>query len=395
MLALGASQALEGVATSATTVTYTITGLLMNNASPPASTSYEQLAQGQLASSVGSIYNPGGSATALISSINLFNTGGSTQTVSLYIGGTAGANQIATFSIPSGGWAVYEDGDGWQVLNSSGSLQSVGNYTLNTSARTSSASVSAGEYTIFSGSSTGQTMTLPTSPADGTPYTLANLSTVAVSVAPGGVNTLSTNQTTGTYSVPVGGFVSWIYNASGTTWYAVSSNLFSLILQGTPATATQAAATMTASSANIVSGSLFQIPTGTLVANSTYRFTIQVAKTAAGVATWTAAVKFGTSGTAADGSIATWTSGTNTAAIDSATLVIMVNILTTGAGATANCQAFYQNQLTTTTGLGSIGIVPGSTGAFNSTVSNPYFHIDFTPGASAVMNATCFAERLK
>lgn len=120
MLALGASQALEGVATNATTVTYTVGGLLMSNASPPVANTYEVLAQGQLAASAGSIYNPGGSATALISSIILFNTGGTTQTVSLYMEGTAGSNQIYTGSIPAGGWAQYEDGNGWSMYSSSG-----------------------------------------------------------------------------------------------------------------------------------------------------------------------------------------------------------------------------------------------------------------------------------
>ena len=74
MIALGASQALEGFATTATTVTYTITGLLMGSTSPPAATNYQQLAQGQFASSVASIYNPGGSSNALISNIYLYNT---------------------------------------------------------------------------------------------------------------------------------------------------------------------------------------------------------------------------------------------------------------------------------------------------------------------------------
>jgi hypothetical protein len=120
VLALGTSQALEGTATSATTVTYTVGGLLMSSASPPVATSYEVLAQGQLASSAASIYNPGSSATALISSIILFNTGGSAQTVSLYMEGTAGSNQIFAASIPAGGWAQYEDGNSWTVYSSSG-----------------------------------------------------------------------------------------------------------------------------------------------------------------------------------------------------------------------------------------------------------------------------------
>ena len=119
MIALGASQALEGVATNATEVNYTIGGLLMSNASPPVANTYEVLAQGQLPSSAGSLYNPGGSATALISYISLFNTDAIAQTVSLFLTGAAAANTVATFNIPAGGWAEY-DGNGWTVYNSSG-----------------------------------------------------------------------------------------------------------------------------------------------------------------------------------------------------------------------------------------------------------------------------------
>jgi hypothetical protein len=119
MLALGVSQQLYGIATSATTVNFTISGLLMTSASPPVATGYQVLAQGQVAASVTSMYNPGGSATALVGFINLYNTGASPQTVSLYQGGTAAANQLCTLVIPAGGWAQY-DNDGWTVFSASG-----------------------------------------------------------------------------------------------------------------------------------------------------------------------------------------------------------------------------------------------------------------------------------
>jgi sugar lactone lactonase YvrE len=201
--------------------------------------------------------------------------------------------------------------------------------------------------------------------------------------------------TTGTYALG-----DWVVDTSGNFWVcttAGSPGTWAAITEvgiGTPATATQQAATMTASSANIVSGSLFRLATGEISTLTRFRFEIGIAKTAAGVATWKADVKFGTAGTTADATIATFTSGTNTAAADQATLVIVVNVLTTGATATANCLAFYQNQLTSVTGLGSLPGVPGTTATFNSTAAQPYLHVDITPGASAVMNAWCSAERL-
>lgn len=297
MIALGVSSSLNAVATTGSTVTYTVTGALMSNASPPVVTSYEVLAQGQIAASAGALFSTSSSQTALVSDIHLLNTSASAvQTVSLYIAGTATTNQINTLIIPIAGWAHYEAGNGWIVYNSVG--------------------------TPVTGSSVGGAL-------------------------------------------------------------------------GTPATASQAAATMTAGSANIVPGSLFQLPTGSLVAGSTFRWTINLSKTAAGTATFTVTVKFGTAGTTSDAAIATWTSGTNTAIIDYGLLVVTCNILTTGSGGTANCLAYYShNPGVVATGLGLIGVVPGSTATLNTTSASPYFHIDVTPGSSAVMVGNAIAERL-
>jgi hypothetical protein len=300
MIALGASQALEGSTTTASTLTYTISGLLLNTTAPPVSQGYQQLAQGQMATSPGSLYNPGGSNTALISNIHLFNTSGSVpQVVNLYTQGTAGANQIATFTIPAGGWAEYEDGAPWQVYNASGIL-------------------------------------------------IANTSIGTPSYGPGGV--------------------------------------------GTPNTAAQS---LTASSPNLITGTSVALATNQLFIGSWYKFILGLKKTtAAGTATWQVFVKFGVNNTTADAAIATWTSGTNTAAIDDAILIIEVVVSSTGASATANCIAAYVNSLTSVTGLGDIAMAPGSTATFNSAATSPYFHIDIQPGASAAMTAVGAAQRM-
>jgi hypothetical protein len=218
-----------------------------------------------------------------------------------------------------------------------------------------------------------------------------------IPVANGGLNATST----ATGSIPVGSSTTaYTPLAIGTAGQALVVNAgattatYRTLAIGTPATATQATTSLTASSANIVSGSLIQLPTSDLAVGSRFKFTIGVNKTAAGTATWTVAVKYGTAGTTSDAAIATWTSGTNTNAADSAILEITVNILTTGSSGTANCLAFYRNGLTTTTGLGSIAGTPGSTATLNTTSTTPYFHVDITPGAAAVMTAWCAAERL-
>lgn len=164
--------------------------------------------------------------------------------------------------------------------------------------------------------------------------------------------------------------------------------------QGTPNTAAQS---LTASSANLVTGTSVALVTGALNVGTRYRFHLGVNKTAAGVATWTAAVKLGTANTTSDAAIATWTSGTNTALIDTAILIIEVTVTALGSGtsATAKCMAFYVNaQGTAITGLGSIAAAPGSTAGFNSTATSPFLHIDITPGASAVMTAWGSADQV-
>ena len=360
MIALGESQALEGVATDASKVTYTISGCLITPGTPPAAAAYEVLAQGQLPSSAGSIYNPGASNYALISSIHLFNTNSSTETVTLYIEGTAGSNEIAVLGIPAGGFATYEDGVGWTVYSAAG-LQLVSGAVL---------TVAAGDTSIIVGGTTAnptlETGTLDAIAADHPPAADWSNNSHKITSLANGVNP----QDAAAFGQVPGG-------------------------EGTP---DSTAASLTASSANVLAGSLFQLPTSFLAVGMRFRWVISLTKTAAGLAVWTAAVKFGTAGTNSDGAIATWTSGTNTALIDKALLIIESRITALGSGtsATAACTAFYVNaQGTTSTGLGDIAAAPGATAGFNSTATTPFMHIDVTPGTSAVMTGWAMAERTK
>lgn len=295
MLALGASQAIDGGSTTNAVVNCTIMGALTDTTAPPVAQSFKVLYQGQLTGSVAALFTCTGSQNALISAIHLFNTGATIQTVTLAVNGTASSNSIATLVIPANGWATYAD-DGWCVRDASG---------------------------------------------------------VAVS---------------GATLLPIG--------------------------LGTPSAATTA---LTATTEVLQGGTLFQIPTGSLVVGRRFRFTIDVIKTAAGLATWAVKVKYGTNGTTADAAIASWTSGTNTAAVDQAILIIEVVITALGSGtsATAACTAFYTNTLTNATGLGRIDPVPGSTAGFDSTAATPYFHVDITAGTSAVMTGVGMAEQIR
>ena len=73
------------------------------------SDTFKVLAQGQLPSTIGTLYTAPGSTAAIVKSIHLVNTDSATRTASLTVNGTAAANQILPpADILAGGWADYE-----------------------------------------------------------------------------------------------------------------------------------------------------------------------------------------------------------------------------------------------------------------------------------------------
>ena len=121
MFTLAAADTIQGVAQSATTVTCTIFGMELNAGTEV----YKVLYQGQLPNAAGLLYTAPGATQSFVRTISLVNTNATTpQTVQLFRGGTAGANAIsANFTLPAGGWAEYEDGQGWSVFDSGGNLK--------------------------------------------------------------------------------------------------------------------------------------------------------------------------------------------------------------------------------------------------------------------------------
>lgn len=90
--------------------------------------------------------------------------------------------------------------------------------------RVASASVGPGEYTVFEGSTPGQTIALPTSTAPNSSVnTLLNLSTVPVLYSPGSGTTMNMQGRTGSITVPAnGGMVQVLL--IGTVWFAIDTN---------------------------------------------------------------------------------------------------------------------------------------------------------------------------
>jgi len=121
-LALATGDTITGVAGSATSITYTISG----DEIAAGADAFKVLAQGQLPSTVGTLYTVPASTEAIVKTIHLANMTGGTVTARLNVKGTAAANAILPpISILAGGFAVYAD-DGWRVYNDQGQLLSVG-----------------------------------------------------------------------------------------------------------------------------------------------------------------------------------------------------------------------------------------------------------------------------
>lgn len=119
MITLAASDYLAADSTAATIVTYTIEGMELNAGSEV----YKLLAQGQVASTIGTIYTAPASTTAFIKRMSFVNNDTVMRTLELTRGGTAAANRITPImEIPAGGMAEYEDGKGWQMLNAQGQV---------------------------------------------------------------------------------------------------------------------------------------------------------------------------------------------------------------------------------------------------------------------------------
>ena len=115
MLALASTETLQGIAGTATTVTYTISGSLV----AAGVGSYKTLAQGQLPSTAGVLYTVTTGDSALVSHMLFSNSSGSAVTLSLYVNGTAAANKIVGLTLPANGSATF-DRDGWKVYDATG-----------------------------------------------------------------------------------------------------------------------------------------------------------------------------------------------------------------------------------------------------------------------------------
>lgn len=128
MITLATGNTIAGDSDAASVVTCTIFGMELNGTTEV----YKVLYQGQLPSSVGTLYTAPASNTAFVRSIVLVNTDSVARVFQLFCNGTAAANAITSIhTLQAGECAVYEDGQGWKFYDINGQLkQSTGQAPL-------------------------------------------------------------------------------------------------------------------------------------------------------------------------------------------------------------------------------------------------------------------------
>jgi len=127
MITLEAADLIEGDASAANVVDFTINGVEETPAT--SAVAVKALADGQLAATKGTLYTTPASTTAIIKSIILVNTDSSARTVNLYIqrDGTNSRRIIPeALSLGADGGTVILGTDGMQVYTATGSIQTSG-----------------------------------------------------------------------------------------------------------------------------------------------------------------------------------------------------------------------------------------------------------------------------
>lgn len=118
MISLTSTDSIQASATVASAITSTILGDEISAGVD----AFKVLDQRQLPLTTPAVlYTPGGAKSALVKEWLLENTTGNAVNVTLYLNGSAAANQIGSFPVPVNGHVLMA-ADGWKVYDSNGAL---------------------------------------------------------------------------------------------------------------------------------------------------------------------------------------------------------------------------------------------------------------------------------
>jgi len=135
-----------------------------------------------------------------------------------------------------------------------------------------------------------------------------------------------------------------------------------------------------------LTGSGLSVPGSLIKAGTIYKGVFDMTKTAAGTATGTVIVRFGTAGTTADTARLTFTWGAGTAAIDAGVYELWVTFRNAGASCVAVgvCRLTHALAATglTSTGASGSGALMVTSSAFDATVANSIVGVSYNGGAS-------------
>lgn len=146
-----------------------------------------------------------------------------------------------------------------------------------------------------------------------------------------------------------------------------------------------------------VTGSGISVPVTRIQAQTLYRCTIQVSKTAAGTATPAFTLRFGTAGTTADASIGSYTSTAQTAAVDDGMIEVWGLFNSVGSGTSAVVRSSFRlSHLNASTGFAGRAITFGTalSAGFNSTTSGSIMGVSLNGGTSAAWTVNMVAAEL-
>lgn len=135
-----------------------------------------------------------------------------------------------------------------------------------------------------------------------------------------------------------------------------------------------------------LAGSALALPTGLIRAKSCFYWVFDIVKTAAGTATPTVILRFGTGGVVGDAARVTLTFSAQTAAIDRGTIEVWANFNSVGAAGVLNAIAKLNHQLaitglnSTTQNLQTLNV---ASAGFDTTVANSILGLSVNGGASA------------